>query len=66
MSAILTKITTHSEHVVDTFDSVNRLSKNTTEQTAAVSTLADEQLATMREFAVSTEALTTQLTRFKL
>lgn len=73
MSAISAQIASNTQHVVDSFTSVNALAKNTTEQTYTVSGLAEEQLATMEEIASSTEALTqlafelnTQLTKFKI
>ena len=73
MSSALEQITTHTEQVVQVFDTVNDLSRNTTEQTRTVSSLAEEQLATMEEIATSTEALAQlalelnhQLTKFKL
>ena len=73
MSSVLSQITTHTEQVVHTFDTVNDLSRNTTEQTRTVSSLTEEHLATMDEISSSTEALTQlalelnhQLTKFKL
>ena len=73
MSSVLSQITTHTEQVVHAFDTVNDLSRNTTEQTRTVSSLTEEQLATMEEISSSTEALTQlalelnhQLTKFKL
>jgi methyl-accepting chemotaxis protein len=73
MSAISAQIAANTEQVVNSFTSVNLLARNTTEQTYTVSSLAEEQLATMEEIASSTEALTqlalelnNQLTKFKL
>ncbi|MER2107902.1 MAG: methyl-accepting chemotaxis protein [Solibacillus sp.] len=73
MSAVSTQIATNTEQVVSSFASVNALSKNTTDQTYTVSSLAEEQLATMQEIAASTSALTelafelnNELTKFKL
>lgn len=73
MSAVAAQIAGNTEQVVNSFNSVNLIARNTTEQTYKVSTLAEEQLATMEEIASSTEALTQlafdlnhQLTKFQL
>lgn len=73
ISAVSAQIATSTEQVVNSFNTVNLIAKNTTTQTSNVSASAEEQLATMDEIASSTEALTQlalelndQLTKFQL
>lgn len=73
MSAVSAQIASSTEHAVNAFAAVNSLAKNTTEQTFTVSSLSEEQLATMEEFDSSTTALSQlalelngELTKFKL